>query len=508
MLIKNLLEKNSAPFFNMTMFADENMQIISMEKFASMLDYVECGEEMVLAFKNKPSFEHAIQVWNWVNEDETHSFIMMANHPACGKEDRQPYYIYDVDYDEEKNIAYLYGEEKRLRDIVNTFDVEFGNLDLPEDDQSELSRRWPFNDDLEGSFDISLESDYTGTLLEADSDGAGNYRLASEGCGFTGGLSFHGRIGFTIGIPHSLTIGFDAPDFGAYCHISLDVHGVLPIYAYYIDSLIDVPDAAAVTPLGALMKFVKPQYGLTLGGATGNFSIKTGGSAKYPSTATSSLTWDDPTDFLAPDGKFGDWDIDGEYDGLDFQGSIDAFTASFFLQMYAGIPNFDFIPIDVFAGLTGKIIQIDAKWENKCEEETDGENTKDQITLAFSNAVGAVAGVGPAYGISISAPNPFEKRSEVPTLPEGSVEMSDALEEESSDIANTLEGRSGTTKSLDKRLPGLPVPGGAVIWTFKRWTWAKIPFCVDNIFSKRSQTPRLETGGVPRVRRGTGFFDN
>lgn len=481
-----------------------------MEKFSSMLDHVECGEHMVLAFKNKASFEHAIRAWGWVNEDATHSFIMMANHPACGKEDRQPYYILDVDYDEEKNIAYLYGEEKRLRDVVNTFDVEFGHLDLPEDDESELSRRWPFNDDLEGSFDIPIAGDYTGKLIDADSEGAGNYRLESQGCGFTGGLSFRGRIGFTIGIPHSLTVGFDAPDLGAYCHLYLDVHGVLPIYAYYIDDLIKLPDSAAATPLGALMKFVKPQFGLTLGGATGNFSIKTGGSIKYPSSAASELTWDDPTDLpFSPDVKFSNWFMEGDYDGFDFQGSIESFTFTFFLQMYAGIPNFDFIPIDVFAGLTGKIIQIDAIWEDKCAEESDG-NSKDQITIAFANAVGAVAGVGPVYGISISPPNPFEKdkRSEVPTLPEGSVEMPDTLEE-SSDIADTLEERSEMPNSLDKRIPGVPIPGGALVWVFKKWTWAKLPFCINNLFSKRSESPlTLQKGGIPHVRRGTGFFNH
>ncbi|KAK2754745.1 hypothetical protein FQN54_006878 [Arachnomyces sp. PD_36] len=469
---------NRAPFFNITMFADENERIISMEKFIPMLDHVECGERMVLAFKNKAGFEHAIRAWGWVNEEETRSFIMIANHPACGKEERQPYYILDVDYDEGKNIAYLYGEEKSLQEVAHTFDAEFGHVDLPDIEGSELSRRWPWNDDAEGSFDIDVEDEYVGPIVDMDSDSAGNYLLECKSCGFTGGISFHGRLGFTFGIPHSVSLGFDARDLGAYAHIKLDVHGLLPVYAYYIDSIIP-KEVAMKSPLGVILAFVKPQFGVTLGGATGNFSISTGASAKFPSDATSEISLDSPDDILDPDLDFGNWDIDADYDGLDFKGHVESFSGSFFLQLYAGIPDID--GISLFAGLTGKAINIDVIWQDSCAEETSG-NSKDSISIAFSNVFGAVLGTGPAYGVSLSMPNPFEKRSEVP----------DATEQPSEE-----------SHTPEKRWP-VGLPGGALTWTFAKKIWAQPTFCIDNIFTKREK-PKLATGGVPHVRRGSTY---
>lgn len=456
-----------------------------MEKFTHMLEHVECGEEMVLRFQDKASFEYAIRAWNWVNEDETHSFIMIANHADCAKEERRAYYIIDADYDEEKNTAYLYGEEKKLRDVAHTFDVEFGHVDLPDEEVSELSRRWPWDTDYkEGGFHINIEDVYSGPIVDLDNEITGTHNLECISCGLTGGLTVRARIGFTFKIPHSITFGFDAPNLGGHVRMKLEVHSFAPLYAYYIDSLIP-KNFEFKTPLGVIAAFVKPQFGVAIGGATGNFSFETGAGLKYPSDATAEITIDDPTDILDPDVTQNNWGIEAEHYGMDFKGHLESFSGSFFIQIYVGLPDID--GISLFAGLTGKLINIDVIWENNCPEEKGG-NTKDSISIAFSNIVGAVLGTGPAYGVSLSMPNPFEKRSEVPDAP---------------------GKRSEGSNSLEKRLPKWPVwlPGGALTWTFAKKVWAQPSFCIDNIFTKR-EVPKLEKEKIPHVRRGTGFFSH
>src|SRR5262245_5974025 len=97
----------------MTMFTNDGARILSVERFRPMLKSLECGPRMVLSFTSKENFEYAIRAWNWVNENETHAFIMIADDPGCGDDDdRAPYLIYNADYDEEKYIAYLYGTQK------------------------------------------------------------------------------------------------------------------------------------------------------------------------------------------------------------------------------------------------------------------------------------------------------------------------------------------------------------------------------------------------------------
>ncbi|KAL2361815.1 hypothetical protein RJZ56_005306 [Blastomyces dermatitidis] len=92
---------------------------------------------MMLTFTSKANFEYAIRAWKWVNEDETHKFIMIADDPSCGRlGERVPYLIHNADYDENNFIAYLYGEEKKWEEVAHTFDLEYGSAELPDSSQS------------------------------------------------------------------------------------------------------------------------------------------------------------------------------------------------------------------------------------------------------------------------------------------------------------------------------------------------------------------------------------
>lgn len=76
----------------MTLLSTDGKPLINMESFEDSTKSVECGEQMKLEFVSKEAFDSAVASWGWVNEDETHEFIMIANHRGCSPEDeRTPY---------------------------------------------------------------------------------------------------------------------------------------------------------------------------------------------------------------------------------------------------------------------------------------------------------------------------------------------------------------------------------------------------------------------------------
>lgn len=77
---------------NVTLLSTDGRPLINMESFESSTKNVECGEKMKLEFISKEAFDSAVAAWGWVNEDETHEFIMIANHENCSPADqRTPY---------------------------------------------------------------------------------------------------------------------------------------------------------------------------------------------------------------------------------------------------------------------------------------------------------------------------------------------------------------------------------------------------------------------------------
>ncbi|OJD26794.1 hypothetical protein ACJ73_01813 [Blastomyces percursus] len=139
---------------------------------------------MVLAFTSKANFEYAIRAWKWVNEDETHKFIIFADDSSCGRPDeRVPYLIHHADYDEKNFIAYLYGEEKKWEEVAHTFDLEFGNAELPDPSQLHHKRlgNWRFSKKV----NLLIKKRFNGNIINIK-DPVGSMRLDCVDCGTSG----------------------------------------------------------------------------------------------------------------------------------------------------------------------------------------------------------------------------------------------------------------------------------------------------------------------------------
>lgn len=80
---------------NMTLYADDDRQIVLMERFEGHTKSVDCkGDDgtMSLTFNSQEAFQYALKTWNFINNAEEKQFLLIANHDGCGPDDdRQPY---------------------------------------------------------------------------------------------------------------------------------------------------------------------------------------------------------------------------------------------------------------------------------------------------------------------------------------------------------------------------------------------------------------------------------
>lgn len=423
--------------------------ILSLERFAGLLKDVECEEHMILQFHNKASFEYAIHEWNWVNEDETHSFIMIANHPKCDPEDRAPYYILDADYDEENNIAHLYGDRKTMAEIAHTADVNIGTARLPDapliESRSTASK----------GFEISTEFEYVGPLIDHEGKTWPSFSIECESCGTTGHIAAEGRLSWGFSGLDDVSVSLSMADFGGHADWKFNMHGTLPASIYYVNAV------GKCLEYGLNFYVVKAvltaclQYGVALGTFEGNITISSGAGLKLPDTAEAELTL-----YPEPDYDAGSWMPEGYIKPLSFDGELDGATLTVFTQIFAGIVfGVKIIAWEksVGAGLTFKPVNLDLifKAGDGCDIAS--------VTPQFGSVFGAFVGDWD-NSLGISVPGPTLKR-------------------------------------------GL---GAAMTWVFWKGIWGEPdPLCIDKKSKdKRSEAPALEKGRVPRIRRGTGFFDH
>lgn len=84
-------------FANMTLYAPNGLKIVAMERFEGLTSKVDCkGDdgEMSLTFKSKDAFDNAVKQWDWINSDDKHKFLLIANHDGCGPQSERQAYEY------------------------------------------------------------------------------------------------------------------------------------------------------------------------------------------------------------------------------------------------------------------------------------------------------------------------------------------------------------------------------------------------------------------------------
>lgn len=105
-----------------------------------MLRSIECGPSSIrLAFTNESSYAYSKQVWDWVNIEHQHSFILVVGRGHCGENDhRVPWAIGAISYDDKARVASLSGEAGEWKSSVHSYELHIGST---EEHSADLAKR-------------------------------------------------------------------------------------------------------------------------------------------------------------------------------------------------------------------------------------------------------------------------------------------------------------------------------------------------------------------------------
>lgn len=241
-----------------------------------------------MEFNTRADFEYAIRAWNWLNEDETHSFILIADHPSCGPEsERQPYYIHDADYDEEGHTAHLYGIEKEWKEVARTFDLDFGrmswdNPDLPTD----LTKRfgeWGVTEGVE----LDMSSDFSGNIYNETSS-ALDFSIDCVDCKTSGTIDVSGRVTVDILDPEEVSLTITPRGLGADMGVKVKAKtGTNPFTISYSKAVLEIPLPYSIKlpKIGTIGFVLKEKIGVSTKGNKADTEIEFGMGATVPDDA-------------------------------------------------------------------------------------------------------------------------------------------------------------------------------------------------------------------------------
>lgn len=157
---------NNMIYANLTVYFPEQYErVIAMERFTNQLKSVRCAEDMMLEFIDDAAFEYAKDVWNWVNEDVNHTFIMVTNYEGCADNmERLPFVVSNIRYDEAANKAFLKADLKEWEEVAHSYTLNVGHTPLTPAHRMLMSRGvFPRDAD----FSMSLTSGFDQNLFSA-----------------------------------------------------------------------------------------------------------------------------------------------------------------------------------------------------------------------------------------------------------------------------------------------------------------------------------------------------
>jgi hypothetical protein len=190
----------------MTMDTKDDELIISMERFSSELKSVTCDEKVTLTFTSNVTYAHAIKSWDWVNLQQHRTFILIANHPGCGRENsRVPWTVSDVYYDPKNLTVRLNATMKTWEEVAHTYTMDFGHYTPPTPpavtqnnssyaNQSSVGKRLTIDKELS----LNLTHEFPKDLFGAVTQGAFTLVVACPNCTSRGELVLAGHIEATL----------------------------------------------------------------------------------------------------------------------------------------------------------------------------------------------------------------------------------------------------------------------------------------------------------------------
>lgn len=88
-------DEKVATIANISVEAPDGLPIVLLEKFEPLTRNIDCNGydgHISLTFQSEDAFKWALDAWGYINQQDDHRFVVIANHHGCGAgDDRQAY---------------------------------------------------------------------------------------------------------------------------------------------------------------------------------------------------------------------------------------------------------------------------------------------------------------------------------------------------------------------------------------------------------------------------------
>ncbi|KAE8386702.1 hypothetical protein BDV23DRAFT_187009 [Aspergillus alliaceus] len=111
----------------------EQESIVSMERFENLLESVHCTNRSIgMTFKEEQAYAYTKHAWQWVNELDDRTFVMVAGKGYCKwNTNRLPFVVSRITYDEGTKTTNLQGRASHWEEVAHTYELIIGNQKAP-----------------------------------------------------------------------------------------------------------------------------------------------------------------------------------------------------------------------------------------------------------------------------------------------------------------------------------------------------------------------------------------
>ena len=348
----------------MTLNTKDEELVISMERFASELRSVTCGDNLVMTFTSNETYTHVINEWEWVNFHESRTFILIENYAGCGTQSsRQPWVVSNAQYDNAHQTVHLNATKKTWQEVAHTYSMDFGKYTAAASAANETKRGLAGMPDVSASgtktFSIPLAKTLPSTLFKSTTYESLTFSVDCNTCGTKGTLELTGHVESSIknGLT-TFSVSAVPKSVSANLALKLSAKGSLgktwTQQATFLTVAVPGFSIPQVLTVGPNVRF---DGGMTVSKITGSAEISSGLTATVPDSSTASV------DFVSKAVDVKGWVPTFSVQPVTFGAQVDA-EVSLYLQVAVAL-SLNCLGTGFSVDLDLKVPEVDIKAEAK-----------------------------------------------------------------------------------------------------------------------------------------------
>lgn len=236
---------------------------------------------LAVDYTNPESFVRSQKAWNWINEDENRTLIVIAGREHCGwNKQRMPFVVSKIHFDKNTQTAKLTGKASDWKTVLQNYELTVGNYAAQ---QGSGHDKRDYDKDF--SLDFNHDIDFSKEIPVSGKDF--HITLGCDQCKSRGSFDFGFHIETKWAIPKSAHVSLKPSGVG------LDIRPSIGIGGNFTDKMGDEFDVATI-PIGGIsikgILEIGPQIvfslGYSLGEVAGEATVSAGVSLDIDDSAS------------------------------------------------------------------------------------------------------------------------------------------------------------------------------------------------------------------------------